>query len=180
MEIIKSNTTFKCPVFHIHERLVEFPNGDRQTHWIVVRQPNISVVALTADKEIVLIKERRGNHPAKLDLPAGKMTEFKPSADELQAQALVELEEEAGFRAKSIDLISIDEVISSYFERKYYLYAAWDLEVGTQKLEIGEQIEEILKVPIDEIDRYSDEFIDDKVGQLISKGVKYFKQNQLL
>jgi len=51
MKIKSKKTVYKCPIFRVEERQVILHDRVEQTHWIVVRQPNVTVVALTNVKK---------------------------------------------------------------------------------------------------------------------------------
>lgn len=179
MELSNIKIGYECPILRVEERRYILENGKQETHFVVVRQPNVSVVALTNDKEIILIKEHRGkSQKIVLELPSGKLDEFDPSSEKLMDQAIQELKEETGFIAKNIQLINTIEEESNWIERKYYSFAAWDLDYVGQKLEAGEKIE-VLKTLCTDIDEETKlEFPDEQVA--LKKALEFFKNEKLI
>ena len=105
----------------------------------MVRPPNVTIVALTKDKKIVLIKEILKGKMCLL-LPGGKVEKYNPSPALIQRQALRELHEETGYKAKKIELLSRENSIWNTLDRQFVHYIAWDLEEVGQNLEEGENI----------------------------------------
>jgi len=182
MKIKSKKIVYKCPIFRVEERKVILKDNVEQTHWIVVRQPNVTVVALTNDKRIVLINEIRGKDDHKtIELPGGKLDSYNPSKNEAKKQALQELESEAGFKARNIELLEIAESNSNWRERKYYHFAAWNLSHIGQELEEGEDIKvKLVKVEeaIDIAENRKMTFPDE--NDAVLKGIEFFKQRKLL
>ncbi len=182
MKILSSTVVYKCPIFVVEERQVQVADNEVQTHWVVLRQPNVGIVALTSDKKFVLVKERRGaSDELMLELPSGKMYDFNPSFDKVKAQALAELEEEGGYSAKNIELIEKHSSGSNWYERDYYKFAAWDLEEVGQKLEPGEEIEVVLLSPVEveTLITKSDLAFEDDIRAL-RQGLEFFRMRGLL
>ncbi len=182
MKILSSIVAYECPIFVVEERRVEFDDLSQETRWVVVRTANVSVVALTDEKEIVFIRERVGKMEQEvLALPSGKMPSFHPSEHELKKEALWELESEAGYRAVHIELLSVRETPSDYMERPYYRYAAWGLEAVGQQLEKGEKITPVLVSAhaIEEFLAYSGLESKSEV-QTVHEAISFFKRQGLL
>jgi len=182
MKILSSAVVYTCPIFVVEERRVEFDEGAQETRWVVVRPPNVSVVALTDAKEVVLIRECIGKMQQEvLALPSGKMHMFHPTDDELKKEALWELESEAGYRAAHIELMSARENPSDYLERTYYRYAAWGVEEVGQQLETGEKITPVL-VAAHTIDEFLSrhELESKSEVQAVHEAMRFFKKRALL
>ena len=183
MKIISTKTVFTCPIFKVEERTVEVKNAVKEKHWVVVRQPNVSVVALTNEKKFVLIEQKRGkNNTISIEIPSGKLEKYNPSLKELENQALLELEEEAGFKANSIELLDVAEYSSNWRERKYYQYAAWDLNRVGQRLDHGEEITVSLAslADIEHMIKSSHNIIYDHEIDALRKGIAFFKKTKLI
>lgn len=183
MQILKSTIVYECPVLRVEEREVKLDDGRTELRWVVVRQPGISVIGLTDDKKLVLIKETVGKKQEQvLGFAGGKMKDYEPSAEELKTEALHELRTEAGYTAASIELVHTGEIPSDYFERSYHLFAAWGLTNVGQQLEQGEDKIQVVLVDPDEIDAlitqnavaYKRELDD------ITSAIQFFKNKGLL
>jgi hypothetical protein len=59
MKTISTKVAYSCPIFNVEEREVE-NKGKRETHFIVVRQPNVTVLAINDQDEIIMVKQKRG------------------------------------------------------------------------------------------------------------------------
>ncbi len=181
MEIISSRVVYECPIFRVEEREVRVQDVLR-TYYYVVRQPAVAVVALTNDKKIVLQRELVGRREQeKLCLPAGKMESYHSSDDELEKQAVQELQEEAGYTAENIALLFVEDAVSNTLERKYYKYAAWNLTWVGQQLEPGERITPFLATP-EEAERLAraDAFAFPEEKQAVLQALTFFRQKKLL
>ena len=175
MEIISTKIGYECPILKVEERLVKI-NGIEETHYVVIRQPNVTVLALDNEGNFVFIKQSRGkNNTVKLELPSGKLDKYDVTDEEAEDQGLIELREETGFVPKNIKLIKKDVVISSWFERDFYLYVAWDLENIGQKLEETESIEVQLIKPEDVYDRVDMKGLIPQEELLIEEAIKFFE-----
>jgi ADP-ribose pyrophosphatase len=182
MKIISSKVVYTCPILRVEERHIMLPDKVEQTHWIVVRQPNVTIVALTPHHEIVLIQENRGkNDTSTMELPGGKINSFNPSPDEAKKVAQQELESETGYTARNLELLEIFEPVSNWYERKYYHFVAWNLKHIGQKLEDGENIQVILK-PVNEAHRKAKKglltFGDE--NEAVKKAIDFFKLKKII
>jgi 8-oxo-dGTP pyrophosphatase MutT (NUDIX family) len=182
MTILNTSIDYQCPIFKVEKREVEFNKGEIQTHWIVVRQPLVEVIALTSDKKVLFNREKRGkdNH-FEWEFPGGKIAKFDPTIAELTNQAQLELEEETGYHAKSIQLLKKTELIRNWFERTYYFFVAWDLKECGTNFEIGEEIERH-QMTFAEIDTLiSRDMIDSGLEiEALKLAKEYFTNNNML
>lgn len=138
-KILSVSQVYACPLFSVEERKIEFTPGKVQTHWIVVRNPYVGVVAITENDEVVMIEESRSGG-LKLDLPGGKYEQSEVRDDQLLSRAKAELEEETGYQAENWELLDTQEVKDHWHERKYYYFLAKNLQFAGTRLEPGEEI----------------------------------------
>jgi ADP-ribose pyrophosphatase len=182
MKILETKIGYECPILKVEERKVELDSGVVETHYVVVRQPNVAVVALTNDRKFVLNKELRGkNQKEVIELPGGKMKDYNPTLEELMAQAKKELLEETGYKAQDFEFLNLYQNESNWRERKYYQYIAWNLEKFDQSLEAGECIK-VLELSIDDVLNLLDHdgigFQDEKVATRLA--IEKFREKGLL
>lgn len=182
MKVKSSKVVYECPILRVEERQVILPDGVEQIHWVVVRQPNVTVVAITKDNKIVLISEIRGKDDKEtLELPGGKLDSYNPTREEAKKVALSELESETGYQAKNIRLLEIWERTSNWRERQYYHFVAWDLKHVGQKLEKGETIK-VKLVSVKEAEEIVKErrmtFEDE--NDALEKGLGFFEESGLI
>lgn len=182
MKILSKKTAYQCPILRVEEREVLESDGKTKTYYFVIRQPNVSIIALTNDKKIVLTKETIGkNDQPTIQIPSGKLDKWKPTHQELIAQAKQELEEEAGYNAGNIELFRTFEKANNWLERTYYQYTAWNLEDVGQKLEAGENITCVL-VSVEEATKMAkaNEFYWPDINTGILEAIKFYKNQGLI
>jgi len=182
MKVKSSKVVYKCPILQVEEREIVTPRGAHQTHWIVIRQPNVGVIALTSDKKIVLIKERRGKDDEEMiEIPGGKMEKFEVSENEAKYQAELELKQEAGYSAKNFKLLKKHSPTSNWYEREYYKFVAWDLEEVGQDLDEGESIDVVGVSPEKALEMIkNEEFSFSDEAKAVKEAIEFFKQKGLL
>ncbi len=124
---------------------VRLPNGvtiDLET----IRHPGAAaVVPVKDDGTVVLIRQFR--HAAGgfiYEIPAGKLAQGE---DPLQC-ASRELEEEVGYRASSLELLSSIFTAPGFADEVIHIYKATGLTKGRQQLDRDEVLE-ILEIPLD-------------------------------
>lgn len=139
MDIKSKKVVFECPIFKIEERQVKVKTGKTKNFYVMVRPPNVSVIALTKDKKIILIKEILKGKECLL-LPGGKVETYTYTDEDVEQQALAELHEEAGFTTSHIELLEKTSSPWNTLDREFYKYLAWDCTSVGQKLEDGEFI----------------------------------------
>jgi ADP-ribose pyrophosphatase len=126
------------------------PNGVT-TDLEIVRHPGAAaVVPINADGSVLLIRQYRYAAGGFLwEIPAGTLE----PGEEPRVCALRELVEEAGVRAG--ELIDLGEVVPvpGYSTERISLFAARGLSPASQKLDRDELIEEIRRVPAEEVAR---------------------------
>lgn len=182
MKILTKKVAYTCPIFIVEERQIQTIDGHKQTHWVVIRQPNVAIVALTKDKKIVLLKEIRGTKDKiEIGLPSGKLHTFEVTEKEAQTGALDELEQEAGYTTQNIELLRVWEPNSNWYERKYFQFIAWDVEKVNQRTEEGEKIE-VLITDVDEAVKYANGLKVEMAheGLFLLAAIEKFKQKALL
>jgi ADP-ribose pyrophosphatase len=127
---------FLSPLFNVRLEEVKLPNGVA-TSWLTIDTPDaVEVVPVTKDGKIILIQQPRHTAPLGWEVPAGVLE--KGVAPE--HQALVELEEEAGFKAKQMVPLANYYIFVGSANQVMKLYLARDLTEVGQKLEEHESI----------------------------------------
>ena len=122
----------------VYRDFVEQPDGSEVTREVVVFNNAAAIVPLTAEGDIVLIRQFR--YPAKgvlIEIPAGVIADGEDSRD----CARRELEEEIGYRAGKLTLLGKIHTSPGVCSETINLYLAEELEKSSQDLEHGEVIE---------------------------------------
>ncbi len=181
MEVLSSKIVFEAPILRVEERKVKIRKGREETRWVVVRQPGVRIVALTKNKNIVLIKERKEvSSEYSISLPGGKVPNTDTNPEEIKRVASVELANETGYEAKNIEMLCKQKHESNWLEREFYVFVAWDLVYTGPKHEKNEDIIpfNISVKDIEEMtlrDGYPIHVVD-----ALKRGVSFFREKELL
>ena len=95
MELIEKTLSrsdiYSGKIIHVHVDDVELPNGSISKREVVDHPGGVSVAALTADNELILVRQfRYPYHKVLLELPAGKL---EPGEDPFEAMKREQMEE---------------------------------------------------------------------------------------
>lgn len=154
---------------------MEYPNGHQETHWVVIRTINVSIIALSPEGRLITTKELR-NGEIMTDFPAGKVDTFTPNDADLLEAAKREFREEVGYEADNWQLVSSAEQDTEWFERRFYYFAAWNTKFVGAHPGKGEQIETVL-INLDEIDKLE---LPEYFDAPISSALKAFRDNHVI
>jgi len=143
---VSSEQLYSGKVLNLYRDTVELPNG-RTTELEIIRHPGASaVVPLKADGRVILIRQFR--HAAGgfiYEIPAGKLD---PQEDPRDCAAR-ELEEEIGYRAGHLELLTSIWTAPGFTDEVIHIYKGTNLEKGTQQLDQDEVLE-IVEWSLDE------------------------------
>jgi ADP-ribose pyrophosphatase len=146
----KSNqrTILKAHVFHYHQVDVESPLGKKGTFDLVTCPRWANVIALTKNKEVILVKQYRiGTDEITLETPGGMV----PAHEDILQGVRRELNEETGFDSNRIEELGTVSVNPAFMNNHCHLFVAYDCEEKmAQSLDPMEEIE-IVKVPLTHI-----------------------------
>ena len=141
---IKSKRIYKGRLLGLRDDTVKLSKGVISHREICEHPGAVAVIAVTKNKEIVLIKQYR--KPAErvlTEIPAGLFNKNEP----LKKAALRELKEETGFTARSIKHVLSTYTSPGYSTELLHFFLAKDLKAGKQSYEEDEHIE-VHPVPI--------------------------------
>jgi ADP-ribose diphosphatase len=117
--------------------------GRIHTREVVLHPGSAAIVAVDSDSSIYLIKQYR--HPTRkclLELPAGTLSPGERPED----GAARELEEECGFQAQRLDLLSEFFVSPGFLQEKMWVFLATDL-IKTNARPEDDEILEVVRIP---------------------------------
>lgn len=144
--LLSSEQVYAGKFLNLNVDTIVLPNG-RTTKLEIFRHPGASaVVPLKEDGTVVLIRQLR--HAAGgfiYEIPAGKLDHQEDPKD----CAARELEEEVGYRAGSLELLTSIWMAPAFTDEVIHIYLGTHLEVGKQNLD-QDEILEIVEWPLEE------------------------------
>jgi ADP-ribose pyrophosphatase len=135
---ISRERIYKGSLLGIRKDTVGLPNGKKSTREIVEHPGAVAVVAITQDKELVMVRQfRKPTEGILLEVPAGVPRKGESAED----CARRELEEETGFRAKQVKKVWEGYASPGYSDELIQYCLAEDLACLKQKTDEDEFIE---------------------------------------
>ncbi|MEQ2129209.1 NUDIX hydrolase [Caldanaerobacter subterraneus KAk] len=138
---VSTKKVFEGKIINLRVDEVRLPNGRITTREIVEHPGGVSIVAVTNDGKILLVKQyRKPAEEVLLEIPAGKL---EKGEDPLEC-AKRELSEETGYEAGHIEHLITFYTTPGFSNEKMYLYFAKDLKKSKihpdedEFLEVGE------------------------------------------
>jgi ADP-ribose pyrophosphatase len=128
---LETKPIFQGRIISLQVDTVRLPNGETATREIVRHPGAVAVVALLGDRMLVVEQFRKPLEKVQVEIPAGKLDE----GEEPEAAALRELEEETGYRARSIIHLQSFSTSPGFAEEIVHLYFTDDLEKGEVHLD---------------------------------------------
>ncbi len=147
----KSEEIANCRVFKVRMDFCERESDGAEHTFFVIENPDwVNIIALTKEKQIVLIEQfRHGISEIILELPGGMIDENEPA----ETAARRELLEETGFSADEFILLGKSRPNPAINNNWIYHYLALDCE-KTQETAFDEHESVITKlVPLSEIEK---------------------------
>jgi ADP-ribose pyrophosphatase len=143
-ELIESREVFAGRVLGLTVDRVRLANGRVSDLEVVRHGGAVAIVPLTAHDEVLLVRQfRYATGDWLLEVPAGKLD---PGEDP-RAAAGRELEEETGFRARSVEPLGWVWSTPGFSNEKIWLYLARGLEPSRQALE-DDEVLTVERVPL--------------------------------
>ncbi|RXZ78325.1 NUDIX hydrolase [Paenibacillaceae bacterium] len=133
-ETVETEAIFDGKVISLQVDTVRLPDGATATREIVRHPGAAAIIALLDGKMLVVEQFRKPLEKFQVEIPAGKLD---PGEDPMQA-AIRELEEETGYRAKSLKPVSAFYTSPGFADEKLYLYFTDELEPGAMELDDDE------------------------------------------
>lgn len=149
--VLSSRTVLKDRWIDLRADACRTPGGEEISPYYVLSYPDwVHVVAITPAHELVLVEQyRHGAGGVFLELPGGMVdaTEQDPTQS-----ALRELEEETGYQASEIRLVSSLFPNPAIQSNRVHTYLAVGAEpTGTRKLDAGEEGMTVHRLPVREV-----------------------------
>ena len=138
---IETKRIFKGRLLGLRVDTVEFPNGKRSTREIVEHPGAVAIVAVTNDKEIVLVRQyRKATGEVLIEIPAGVPLAGERGED----AARRELEEETGYHAGKISSLWDGYTSPGYSDEMIHYFLAQDMNMMKQHTDEDEFVEVVL------------------------------------
>lgn len=171
---MKSEKIYDGKVLNLKVDTVELPDKKYSKREIVEHPGGVAIVAITKDKDLVMVKQyRKAIEDFILEIPAGKLE----VNEEPRETAIRELREETGYEAKKLTYISEFYTSPGYCNEKIHIFLAEDLIEVSPTPDIGEFIEKDI-IPLEDLLKMLDrgEIMDSKtiIGIFIAK--QYLKE----
>ncbi|GGG57058.1 NUDIX hydrolase [Paenibacillus radicis (ex Gao et al. 2016)] len=126
-ETVSTESIFDGKIISLQVDTVALPDGKTATREIVKHPGAAAVMALLDGKLLVVEQFRKPLEKFQIEIPAGKLD---PGEDPAVAAAR-ELEEETGYRAEELKLVSAFYTSPGFADEKLYLYFADKVVPGT-------------------------------------------------
>lgn len=130
-ETLETNQVFQGRIISLQVDTVRLPNGETATREIVRHPGAVAVLALIDGKMLVVEQYRKPLERTQVEIPAGKLD---PGEEPAEAAGR-ELEEETGYRAKSLKLLQSFSTSPGFAEEIVHLYFTDQLEKGEVHLD---------------------------------------------
>lgn len=144
---MKTEKIYEGKILTLRVDTVELPDKKYTKREIVEHPGAVAILALTDDKEVVLVKQfRKAVEQELLEVPAGKLE----AGEEPEICAVRELKEETGFTAEKMEYIFQYHTSPGFSNEKIHLFFATGLKEGMAQPENDEYID-IEKIKIDEL-----------------------------
>jgi len=131
---LESKSIFQGRIISLQVDTVSLPNGGTATREIVRHPGAVAVLALKDGKMLVVEQFRKPLEKVQVEIPAGKLD----AGEEPETAAIRELEEETGYRARSIRHLHTFSTSPGFADEVLHLYVADDLEPSATNLDEDE------------------------------------------
>lgn len=142
-QLISATDISPSPWFPIENRVYKLPNGQIIDDFTVSTLADVAmVVPVTTDHQIVLVKQYKpGVDEIFIQFPAGRMDDHHP---QIELTAQLELEEEAGIKVESNQLIALGRLngFSTKATEAVHVYLVTNCQFNSvQHFDVTEEIE---------------------------------------
>lgn len=130
-QTIETKPIFEGKIISLQVDTVRLPDGGTATREIIRHPGAVAVIALLDGKLLVVEQYRKPLDLVQVEIPAGKLD----AGEEPEQAALRELEEETGYRAKSLVHLHTFSTSPGFADEIIHLYFADELEPGDVHLD---------------------------------------------
>ena len=134
---LQKNYVYKGKILTLRDDEVVLPNGT-MAHREIIEHSGGACVLYVEDEKILFVKQYRYAYGEIMyEIPAGKLDK----GEEPIKAAARELEEEAGLKAGSLELLHVNYPTPGYTNEKIYIYRAYDCTKTAAHLDEDEFLE---------------------------------------
>jgi len=142
---LSSEVIYDGRVVHLVKDIVLLENGKKAVREVVKHPGGVCVLALTDDKNVVMVRQFRYAHQmTMLEIPAGKLE----PGEVPESCGIRELQEETGYKADSFEFFGKLIPTPAYVGEVIHIYLARGLRKSEQRLDDDEFLE-VLEVPFE-------------------------------
>jgi len=135
---LHKESIYKGAIIDLEVHDIELPDGQTSKRELVYHNGAVAVCAINPDNQVILVRQyRKPAEKALLEIPAGKLE----INEERESAAKRELEEETGYIAENLELITEMYGSPGFSNEKISIYLAKDLKIGEMNLDDDEFIE---------------------------------------
>lgn len=144
-ELVSSQEIFKGKIIRVQVDTVRLPDGNSAKREVVRHPGAVVILPLTDKREVILVRQyRHATGEILLELPAGK----RDGGEDPRTCAQRELEEETGYKASELRVLSSFYTSPGFCDELIYLVLAKGLIKGKACPDEGEFID-VLTLPLE-------------------------------
>lgn len=135
---LHKESIYKGAIIDLEVHDIELPDGQTSKRELVYHNGAVAVCAINPDNQVILVRQyRKPAEKTLLEIPAGKLE----INEDRESAAKRELEEETGYIAENLELITEMYGSPGFSNEKISIYLAKDLKIGEMNLDDDEFIE---------------------------------------
>jgi len=135
---LSSEAVFDGALLHVRKDKVKLPNGKSSVREYIKHPGAVALVAYLPNGDLLLLNQfRYPLHKVFIELPAGKID----PGETPEETGLRELEEETGYKASELKLLTTIHPCIGYSNEVIHIYEAFGLKKGTLKPDDNEFVE---------------------------------------
>lgn len=152
---IHTEKIFEGKIVRLQVDDVTLPNGKKAKRELVKHSGAVAVIAITKDRKIVFVEQyRKPLERTLVEIPAGKLEE----GEDPKEAAIRELEEETGYTANNLQLLTSFYTSPGFAEEIVHIYITDELEkLDNPPKGDEDEFVEVLELTLDEAKRYVEE-----------------------
>lgn len=152
---INTEKIFDGKIIKLQVDEVTLPNGKKSKRELVKHSGAVAVIPITKDNKIVFVEQyRKALEKPLIEIPAGKLEE----GEDPMAAAIRELEEETGYTATNLQLITSFYTSPGFADEIVYIYITDELKKLDNPPETDEdEFVEVIELSLDEAKQYVEE-----------------------